>query len=158
VNLTGEQARTRFAAARVAYLATSGRDGQPHLVPVTFALGGTATIVTAIDHKPKTTTRLRRLRNIAENPRVALLADAYSDDWSQLWWARADGSARVVDAGHPEHDQAVAWLAHRYPQYRDMPPSGPVITVAVTRWSGWAFAESATPPAPSGHAPHHPGR
>jgi PPOX class probable F420-dependent enzyme len=147
VNLTGAQARARFSAARVAHLATAGRDGQPHIVPITFAIDGpvtvtvtAATIVTAVDHKPKTTTRLRRLRNIAENPRVALLADAYSDDWSQLWWARADGTARIIDAGHPEHAQAIALLADRYPQYRERPPSGPVIAVAVAHWSGWVFA------------------
>jgi PPOX class probable F420-dependent enzyme len=143
VNLTSVQARSRFAAARVARLATADRDGQPHIVPVTFALGGTAattTIVTAVDHKPKAAIRLRRLRNITENPRVALLADVYSNDWSQLWWARADGSARIIEASHPEHGLAVALLADRYPQYRDQPPSGPVIAVAVARWSGWAFA------------------
>jgi PPOX class probable F420-dependent enzyme len=140
VNLTASQAQARFAAARVARLATAGRNGQPHLVPVTFAVGDTATIVTAVDHKPKTTTRLRRLRNIAENPRVSLLVDYYSDDWSQLWWARADGSARVVDATQPDHDLAVSWLAHRYQQYREVPPTGPAVIIAVSRWSGWAFA------------------
>lgn len=152
MNLTGAQAQARFAAARVARLATVGRDGQPHIVPVTFAVGDASTIVTAVDHKPKATARLRRLRNITENPRVALLADAYSDDWSQLWWARADGSARLVDVGHPEHDQAVAWLAHRYLQYRGVPPSGPVITVSVTRWSGWAAADTPNLPTPAATA------
>jgi PPOX class probable F420-dependent enzyme len=131
-------ARSRFAAARVARLATAGADGRPHLVPVVFALDGD-TLYTAVDDvKPKATQRLRRLRNIAENPAVALLADHYDDDWSALWWVRADGAARVVDPGEPEAGRARALLAERYPQYRAAPPPGPVIAVAVERWTGWA--------------------
>jgi PPOX class probable F420-dependent enzyme len=130
------EARRRFAAARVARLATVGEDGRPHLVPVTFALDGD-TIVTAVDHKPKRTLALRRLANIAANPRVALLADEYSDgDWSALWWARADGTARVVAQG----DERLGWLVARYEQYRQRPPEGPVILVDVERWSGWSAA------------------
>ncbi|HVX55307.1 TIGR03668 family PPOX class F420-dependent oxidoreductase [Nocardioides sp.] len=128
--MTPAQARERFAAARVARLATVCADGSPHLVPVVFAVVGDQ-IVTAVDHKPKTTTRLRRLANIAAEPRVALLADEYDEDWSRLWWARADGRARVV----AEHD--LAPLVARYPQYRDRVPSGPVILIDVERWSGW---------------------
>ena len=80
------EARSRFAAARVARLATAGADGRPHLVPVVFALDGD-TLYTAVDDvKPKaSTTRLRRLRNITENAAVAMLADHYDDDWTALW-------------------------------------------------------------------------
>jgi PPOX class probable F420-dependent enzyme len=132
------EARARFAAARVARLATAGADRRPHLVPVVFALDGD-TLYTAVDDvKPKATQRLRRLRNIAENPAVALLADHYDDDWSALWWVRADGAARVVDPGEPEAGRARALLAERYAQYRAAPPPGPVIAVAVERWTGWA--------------------
>lgn len=53
----------------------------------------------AVDHKPKRSTGLRRLRNIAENPAVAVIADQYADDWSTLWWARADGRAEIRDDG-----------------------------------------------------------
>ena len=97
----------------------------------------------AIDHKPKTTTTgLRRLTNIAANPRVSLLADEYVDaDWTRLWWARADGRARVVQPPHADHRRAVACLVARYPQYADRPPAGPAIVVAVDRWSGWAAAD-----------------
>src|SRR5215210_939155 len=86
--MTADEARAR--------LATAGRDGRPHVVPCTFAVLGDATIVSAVDHKPKRTTALRRLANIAANPRVAVLADHYADDWTKLWWARADGTAHVV--------------------------------------------------------------
>jgi len=127
------EARERFASARVARLATAGADGVPHIVPLVFALDGD-TIYSAVDAKPKRTTDLRRLRNIAANPQVALLADHYADDdWDALWWARADGTGRVLDAS-PE---AVALLCERYAQYRAAPPEGPVLAVDVRRWSGW---------------------
>nr|WP_251078151.1 TIGR03668 family PPOX class F420-dependent oxidoreductase [Frankia sp. AiPa1] len=140
-----------FARARVARLATSGLGGPPLVVPVTFAVtrarldavdhSGGASIVTAVDHKPKRTrTGLRRLRDILANPAVSLLADHYDDDWAQLWWARADGLARIVLAGEREHTQAVGALAARYPQYQILPPSGPAIIVSHLRWSGWAAA------------------
>ena len=124
--------RARFAAARVARLATVSPDGAPHLVPVTFAVAGDV-IWTAVDHKPKRTRALRRLANIEANPRVSLLVDEYADDWGALWWARADGMARVVE----DVAEAVDALAARYPQYRSRPPEGPAIRVDVERWSGW---------------------
>ena len=131
-----DEARARFAATPVARLATVGADGRPHLVPVCFALLGDR-IVTAVDHKPKRTSRLRRLANIAANPAVCVLVDAYDPaDWSALWWARADGTARVVDAAAAS--DAIAALVERYPQYRVTRPAGPVIEIAVTRWSGWS--------------------
>jgi PPOX class probable F420-dependent enzyme len=132
------EARRRFAAARVARLATAGADGRPHLVPVVFALDGD-TLYTAVDDvKPKATTRLRRLANIAANPAVALLADHYDDDWRALWWVRADGTARLLDPDEDEAARARALLAARYPQYREAPPPGVAIAVDVTRWSGWS--------------------
>ncbi|WP_433439369.1 TIGR03668 family PPOX class F420-dependent oxidoreductase [Nonomuraea sp. CA-141351] len=135
--MDGERARARFRGERVARLATVSGDGTPHLVPVTFAVVADR-VVTAIDHKPKTTTDLRRLRNIRENPRVSLLADHYEDDWTRLWWARADGQARVVEEG-PQREPAIDALAAKYGQYREHRPDGPVILVDVTRWTGWSF-------------------
>ena len=130
-------ARARFAAARVARLATAGADGRPHLVPVCFAVDGD-TVYSAVDEvKPKATTRLRRLANVAENPAVSLLVDHYDDDWNALWWVRADGHARVL----PEAPEAVALLAGRYAQYRAAPPRGPVLAVDVERWSGWSASQ-----------------
>ena len=87
----------------------------------------------------KATAGLRRLDNIRRNPAVALLADHYAEDWSALWWARADGQASVID------DPALMagparLLADRYPQYAAVPLPGPVIAIHVTRWSGWAAA------------------
>jgi PPOX class probable F420-dependent enzyme len=135
-----DEARSRLAAARVARLATAAADGRPHVVPCTFAVLGAATIVSAVDHKPKRTTALRRLANIAANPHVALLADHYEDDWDALWWARADGSARVVEPGGEAElrEAALAALSARYEPYRARPPGGALVVIAVDRWSGWS--------------------
>jgi PPOX class probable F420-dependent enzyme len=134
--VTAEQARERFAAARVARLATAGSDGRPHIVPVVFALYGDSVHI-AVDQKPKRTTRLRRLRNVAENPAVILLADHYDEDWEALWWVRADGRGRVLDGADPEAVSAVARLRARYPQQR---ATGVVLAVDVQRWVGWSAA------------------
>jgi PPOX class probable F420-dependent enzyme len=130
-------ARARFAAARVARLATADAGGRPHLVPVCFALAGD-TVYVAVDAKPKRTQKLKRLANLAENPAAALLADHYDDvDWTRLWWARADGTARILEGEDPERIRALALLAERYRQYAETPPPGPVIAIDVVRWSGW---------------------
>jgi PPOX class probable F420-dependent enzyme len=133
MELSGTDARRRFANARVARLATTGADGSPHLVPVTFAAAGDL-VYTAVDHKPKRTRNLRRLRNIAENPNVALLVDHYADDWAALWWVRADGTAQVVERA----PDAIRLLSERYPQYQATPPEGPFIVISVHRWTGWS--------------------
>lgn len=129
--MTPDEARQRFAGARVAHLATADADGVPHLVPITFAVAGDV-IVTAIDAKPKRGTPLRRIANITVNPRVSVLVDRYDEDWDRLWWVRADGVARIVEDG-----DSVARLRERYPQYRTVRIIGPVIMIEVVRWSGW---------------------
>lgn len=141
--MTSARARGRFALARVARLATVGDGGRPHLVPVVFALTGD-TVATAVDHKPKRSARLRRLDNIRANPAVCLLVDAYDEDWDLLWWARADGTARVLPPADGSAASAgyVRLLAAKYAaQYADQPPRGPVVEIAVDRWSGWQATE-----------------
>ncbi len=136
MNLDPDESHRRFAEARVARLATMTADGHPHLVPVVFAVDG-PTVVIAIDHKPKARRDVRRLANIAANPAVALLVDHYADDWSTLWWVRADGTARVVD--DPAAMAApIDALVAKYPQYAAIRPAGPVISVHVHQWRGWA--------------------
>ncbi|MDT8912804.1 TIGR03668 family PPOX class F420-dependent oxidoreductase [Amycolatopsis sp. PS_44_ISF1] len=135
MRLSSEDSRARFAAARVARLATAGADGGPHLVPVTFAVHGD-TVVFAVDHKPKSTTALRRLANIAENPAVCFLADEYAEDWSRLWWVRADGVARVL--AEADRAEPVRWLAEKYPQYAEHPPEHAVVSTVVRAWRGWS--------------------
>ncbi|HSD79074.1 MAG TPA: TIGR03668 family PPOX class F420-dependent oxidoreductase [Solirubrobacteraceae bacterium] len=137
--MTAAEARRRFAAARVARLATADATGRPHVVPGVFAVAcDSDTVYSAVDDKPKRTTRLRRLANVAANPAVALLADHYDEDWDALWWVRADGTGRVLQPGDGEAARAVALLAARYGAYAARPPAGAVLAVDVTRWSGWA--------------------
>jgi PPOX class probable F420-dependent enzyme len=128
--------RRRFASGPVARLSTVRPDGRPHVVPIVFALVGD-TVFSAVDAKPKRSTDLQRLVNVRSEPRCALLVDHYDDDWRQLWWVRADGHGEVVDvppAGHP----GIEALVQRFSQYRDEPPSGPLLVVTVQRWTGWA--------------------
>ena len=132
-----EEARRRFAAARVARLATADAAGVPHLVPVVFAVDGDL-ILTAVDRKPKRTTALKRLANVRANPRVALLADHYDDeDWDALWWVRADGTGRVLEPADPVAAPRRRAARRALPQHRAEPPEGPVLAVEVLRWSGW---------------------
>jgi PPOX class probable F420-dependent enzyme len=140
LNLSEQDARRLLAAASVARLATVTEAGRPHIVPVTFAVDGDH-IYTAVDAKPKTTGNLRRLRNIRGNPQVAVLADRYRDDWTALWWVRADGRAAILEDSL-QMAGPLALLTGRYPQYGDISPAGPVIAISVERWTGWA----ASPP------------
>ncbi|HEY2438080.1 MAG TPA: TIGR03668 family PPOX class F420-dependent oxidoreductase [Solirubrobacteraceae bacterium] len=132
--------RGRLAEARVARLATISEERRPHLVPICLALDGD-TIYFAVDAKPKRTHDLQRLRNIAANPAVSVLADHYEEDWSRLWWVRVDGTARVLDAG-PESDRALDLLVSRYPQYQRARPAGPVVAISIARISGWEAVEN----------------
>jgi PPOX class probable F420-dependent enzyme len=131
-------ARASFRRSPVARLATVTPDGVPHLVPVVFAVdpAGTETVYTAVDAKPKTTQRLRRLANIENNPQASVLVDHYSDDWTQLWWVRADGVATIHRDDERMHT-GYRLLRAKYPQYQSVPLNGPVIAVAVRRWSSW---------------------
>jgi len=125
----------RLAAARVAGLATTDPDGRPHLVPIVFALDG-ETLYSAVDRKPKRSSRLRRIENARTRPDVTILVDHYDEDWSRLWWIRLRGRARVLDEG-PEREHALALLAEKYLQYRDEPPDGPVLAVDVSEVREW---------------------
>lgn len=137
--MTSDQARERFAQSRIARLATVDAGGRPHLAPVVFALTAD-TIAFAVDHKPKRSVRLQRLANIRAHPEVCLLVDGYDEDWDRLWWARADGAAVVLP---PAEDSSastryVRMLTQKYrQQYAARPPEGPVVEIAVARWSGW---------------------
>jgi len=125
--------RQRFANARVAHLATVDATGAPHLVPLVFALVEDV-IHSAVDGKPKRHTALRRLANIAHEPRVSVLADDYNDDWTRLWWVRADGVARVLESS----PTGLAALTAKYPQYVTAPPPGPFLEIQVRRWASWS--------------------
>ncbi len=130
-----------FSAAPVAVLGTVGSraaDGVPHLVPVVFAMpeDRSDVLYTAVDAKPKSTQRLRRLANIESNPAVSVLAEHYEHDWGRLWWVRADGEATVHQRG-AEVATGYALLRDKYSQYQRVELNGPVVTVRITRWSSW---------------------
>lgn len=139
--MNDRESQTRFAGASVARLATAAPDGGPHLVPIVFALVDN-TVYTAVDGKPKSTQRLRRLANIERNPRVSVLVDRYADDWTQLWWVRADGIAHIHHDNTAAAQEGCAALRSKYPQYQSVPLDGPVIAIEVHRWSSWT-AENA---------------
>ena len=132
------RARERFAAARVARLGTVAADGRPHLVPVVFVLDEDADVVwIAVDAKPKSTRRLRRIANIDRDPRVTLLADHYEEDWDRLWWVRADGRATILQVSSASGAAAVEALRAKYPQDA-AEHLGPLIRVLVERWTAWS--------------------
>ena len=128
--------RARFASSPVARLSTVRPDGGPHVVPCVFALTGD-TLYTAVDAKPKRSARLQRLIDVRAEPRCALLVDHYEEDWSRLWWVRADGRAEVVEEPRPDHPGIRALVA-RFPQYREEPPSAALLVVTVDHWTGWS--------------------
>ena len=134
------QIRRFVESARVAHLATASSDGAPHVVAVTFVLIGDDIFI-AIDEKPKTTTRLKRLRNIEQNPRAALLVDVYDDDWSKLGWAMLRGRAMVLAPGTettPVRDEILAELRAKYPPYHDHALADrPLIRLHVERVTSW---------------------
>jgi PPOX class probable F420-dependent enzyme len=138
--LDSDEARRRFAGAPIARLATITPAGQPHVVPICFAVSGDV-VYSAVDDKPKSSAKLQRLANVATTAAATLLVDHYDDDWTSLWWARADGLA-VSLADGTDRDAAVMLLRGKYPQYRDHALDGAVLAIAISRWTGWAAGTS----------------
>ena len=136
MSLGPDEARALVAGARVARLATTNPGLGVDIVPITFALLSGDRVVSIVDQKPKSTTRLRRLANIRAHPEVTVLVDHYEDDWERLWWVRLRGTASVIAEGDAFVEARDA-LVGRYPQYSQAPPPGPVISVAVEEWTGW---------------------
>lgn len=136
-----EDVRATLESARHGYLSTASPNGDPHLQPVVFQVVGDSVYI-AIDEKPKTTLRLRRLTNIESNPRFALLVDHYDDDWSQLWWILLRGPAEVLwpsEWDAEEAEDVIAALRTKYPQYESMElEQRPLLKLTpdrITRWS-----------------------
>ena len=134
------EARRLFSDARVAVLATLDLSGGPHLVPVTFVVDG-GSVWTAVDEKPKRATQLRRHANIRADPRVSLLAQHWDEDWSGLWWVRADGTATLSDS-RSTVERIAGLLRRKYLQYDHLGVAGPVIEVTVHSWRGWTATPS----------------
>ncbi len=129
---------------RVARLATASGAGEPHVVPVCFAYtpGG---IYVALDEKPKDVppARLKRVRNILENPDVALVADRYAEDWSLLAFVMVRGRAELLEGGAEEHAAAVRLLRGKYHQYERMRlEENPVIAIRSEGAASWGALEA----------------
>jgi PPOX class probable F420-dependent enzyme len=132
-----------IAQQPVGRLATADRHGYPHVVPVCYVYENAAFFI-AIDEKPKTTIRPKRLRNIAENPQVALVIDVYHADWSQLAWLMVQGQAKVWEQG-AEQPESLAALRQKYPQYRDMAlEQRPLIQIMAERILSWGIGAETT--------------
>ncbi len=134
--MTSSQA-TFLDAARVAHLATVDAHGTPHLIPVCFVRAGERIYIT-IDEKPKQSTNLKRVRNIRENPRVALTVDRYDDsNWSRLGWVMVRGTATILTKGD-DHDNAQEHLRNKHIQLRNMELADlPVIAIQVEKVASW---------------------
>ena len=136
--MVSEGERRFLANRRVAYLATADRRAAPHVVPVCFAVTGQTLYIT-IDDKPKRVAgrALKRLRNISENPAVAVVIDRYDEDWTRLGWVMLRGRAEILAEG-TEHDAAQALLRSRYPQLGAMQIARhPVIAVRIEQATSW---------------------
>ncbi|MEO7261592.1 MAG: TIGR03668 family PPOX class F420-dependent oxidoreductase [Jatrophihabitantaceae bacterium] len=149
-SLSPDAMRRLVEAARVARLATVDAAGRPHLVPVCFVLDRGDSdgpegdrVHLAVDHKPKRSTELRRTANLQATGHACLLIDHYDEDWSQLWWVRLDGhGGQSQDPA--EASRAIDALAAKYPQYREQRPDGPVLTIHIEDYRGWAATEATT--------------
>jgi PPOX class probable F420-dependent enzyme len=130
--------RRFLAHRRIAHLATADSRAAPHVVPVCFGISG-GTLYIAIDEKPKRhpSTGLKRLRNIRENPAVAVVVDRYDEDWALLGWVMLHGRAEILTDG-TEHRDAQALLRSRYPQLQPMRMAEhPVIAIRIERTTSW---------------------
>jgi PPOX class probable F420-dependent enzyme len=133
--------RAELDRARHGVLVTVRADGAPRPVPCTFAVSGSR-LVSAVDHKPKSSTRLARLADIERRGQATVLVEHYDDDWSQLWWIRVAGRATVHRADDPFTSEAVAALVAKYEQYRRLPPAGPLYSVEVDEVVAWRATPS----------------
>ena len=139
-----DEALDRLRSAAVGRMATVRPDGRPHVVPFVFALvedGGAVRVYWTVDAKPKRSRLLQRLRNLERNPAVEIVVDGYDEDWSRLWWVRASGTGRTVDAP-AERASAVRALGAKYPQYRDAPLDGAVVAIDVATITGWTASRT----------------
>jgi PPOX class probable F420-dependent enzyme len=124
--------------ARVAHLATADAAGQPLVIPICFAFDGKE-FFSPIDEKPKRLSpqRLRRLRNIEENPQVSLVIDRYDEDWQNLAYVLVSGRAKILLTGQ-KHRRSVSLLRRKYRQYHSMAiEERPMIVIRPLRVKVW---------------------
>ncbi len=147
--LNDPRVRDFLTLARIAHLATADTQGAPHNIPLCFWFDGDTRFYFAVDEKPKRAagTAIKRMRNIAENPRVALVVDEYGEDWSALAYVLIHGEAVVVD-DQEEYLLALRNLRDKYPQYRTMalnPERNPIVRIETARVHVWGNRFCANP-------------
>lgn len=138
-----QEMRRRFAQARVSRIGTIDERGRAHMVPIVHVLDGD-TLYSSTDAGPRP---VKRLRNLARDPRATVLVDDYDEDWARVWWVRARGTGRAIEGG-PEWEHAQRLLHEKYPQFGDTPDeegAGPVMAIDVEEWTGWAYSETTEP-------------
>ena len=138
--MTRDEAIAKLGEARVGRLATVRPDGSPHVIPFVFAIvpdRNDLLAFWAVDEKRKEHRAIQRLTNIRANPSVEFVVDGYDDDWSELWWVRARGRARVVSSSE-ERTRAIAALTAKYLQYEATPPTDTIIAIEVDRVTDWS--------------------
>jgi PPOX class probable F420-dependent enzyme len=140
-----EALHTHLYTHRIGHLATADAAGMPHLVPVCFVYDGKA-IYSAIDHKPKRRTgyRMKRVRNMLENPYVAFLVDHYDEDWQQLYYVLVRGTATILEDGDDYH-RALVLLEAKYMQYRERglrDMAGLVVKIVPETIQHWGWREA----------------
>ncbi len=138
--MDSDEAWERVRTVRAGRMATVSPSNRPHVVPFVFVLvehGDARVAYWAVDHKPKRSADLKRIRNLEANPAVEFVVDGYEEDWERLWWVRCSGTARVVD-DDVERRQALKALQNKYPQYGNDPSGGPVVAIDIAAIDGWA--------------------
>ena len=113
--LTREQLKY-LADGRVARLATFDRDGVISLVPIVYAIKGEKLFFVADKKTKHSGKKLKRLRNISENPLVTVLVDNYSENWGDLSYLMLHCNARILNE-EGEKKIAARELKKKYPQY-----------------------------------------
>lgn len=132
-----------LARARVGRLATADDASQPHVIPVVFATDGRK-LYTPVDQKPKRVapSQLRRVRNLAENPKVAFVVDHYDEDWTQLAWVLVRGTGKTIEKGEA-HATGIRLLQEKYPQYESMSlKDRPLIVITPSHVASWKAVQA----------------
>ena len=125
-------------SARVGRLGILDPEGRPRVLPVTFAVAGER-IWSAVDAKPKSVDpdELARVRFLRNDPRAALTADRYSDDWDELAWVQVIGTVEILEAG----GEGLEALRAKYEPYREAPPTGPLLALTPERFLHWRASD-----------------
>ena len=134
-----DQEKRYIETARVGRLATADTTGQPHVVPICFAMLG-GRIVTPIDEKPQDVSpeALQRSRDIDENPQVAVIVDHYTEEWTQLGWIQIRGTATHLPPEAADHSSAVTALREKYDQYTDHAlEDRPIVQISPESTQSW---------------------